>query len=329
MSAGTPGGTVRRAAPVVLLVVAACAVVGAGTTGIGLLVPPFGESAGWMWAIRIAGALAVLAAARILLDQRRRLRSASEGREDPTISAMIVAGGIMSVVFLLALLTSTLDDARDRGNGPPGTSRPSRESAASRGERESGSIQGGLGMGRAGADRRVPGEPETRSQLIEGIDLSIPQRAGKALVLLLVLAAVLLGLASLRRRLAQMERPPPVASLVEEPEPELYDPAAEPEEAGHGPRGLITAAYHRLLAALADAGAPRRLQEAPHEHLNRTLRPLGVDPVPMHRLTDLHVRAQFSERPITEQHVVDAESALEDGLHGLRRVGTTNAPVEP
>lgn len=318
MFAVTPGGTVRRAAPVVVLVVGACAVVAAGATGVGLLVPPLGESAIWMWAIRIAGALAGLAAVRILLDQRRRLRSATQGREDPALSAMIVAGGIMSVVFLLALVTSTLDN-RDRSPGPPGTRPPSRESDSS-GERQSGSIMGGLGLGRGAPDRRVPGEPETRSQQLEGIDLSIPARTGSALLLLLVLAAVLLGLASLRRHLARLERPPPeAAALEEEPEPELYDPTVETITAGRGPRRLVTAAYHRLLAALAEAGAPRRLQEAPHEHLHRALGPLGVNAAPMHRLTDLHVLAQFSERPITDHHVISAEQALEEGLTSLRR----------
>jgi hypothetical protein len=84
------------------------------------------------------------------------------------------------------------------------------------------------------------------------------------------------------------------------------------------PRERIVAAYIRLLEALDAAGAPRLAQEAPHEHLDRVLTPLGVRPEPVHRLADLFVLARFSDHPITEQHRTDAADALRLSLASLR-----------
>ena len=41
-------------------------------------------------------------------------------------------------------------------------------------------------------------------------------------------------------------------------------------------------------------------------------------PQPLHRLTELYVLAQFSGRPITEQHRAAAEDALKVSLADLR-----------
>jgi len=87
---------------------------------------------------------------------------------------------------------------------------------------------------------------------------------------------------------------------------------------GGSPRGQVTAAYHRLLSVLAQAGAPRRPEEAPHEHLSRTLGPLGIRPEPLHALADLYVLAQFSERPVDDGHRRSAAEALEASLADLR-----------
>ncbi len=88
--------------------------------------------------------------------------------------------------------------------------------------------------------------------------------------------------------------------------------------ADRSPRDAISDAYARLLAALADAGAGRRTQEAPHEHLDRVLTPLGVRSEPLHRLAELFVLARFSQHPVTTAHRDDASAALRQALADLR-----------
>lgn len=84
------------------------------------------------------------------------------------------------------------------------------------------------------------------------------------------------------------------------------------------PRTAVIGAYGRLLVALAEAGVPRRPEEGPHEHLWRTLGPLGVRRTPVHRLAELFVRAKFTPRPITEEHRSAAIAALADAVSDLR-----------
>ena len=84
------------------------------------------------------------------------------------------------------------------------------------------------------------------------------------------------------------------------------------------PRTAVIGAYARLLAALDEAGSPRRVEEAPHEHLWRSLGPLGVRRAPVHRLAELFVRARFTPHPITDQHRRDAVAALADAIGDLR-----------
>lgn len=88
--------------------------------------------------------------------------------------------------------------------------------------------------------------------------------------------------------------------------------------ADRSPRDAISDAYARLLAALADAGAGRRSHEAPHEHLDRVLTPLGVRSEPLHRLAELFVLARFSQHPVTAAHRDDAGDALRQALADLR-----------
>lgn len=95
------------------------------------------------------------------------------------------------------------------------------------------------------------------------------------------------------------------------------------------PRDAISDAYARLLAALADAGAARRKHEAPHEHLDRVLNPLGVRSEPLHRLADLFVLARFSQHPVTAAHRDDASGALREALADLREAGGRRARPAP
>jgi Domain of unknown function (DUF4129) len=76
------------------------------------------------------------------------------------------------------------------------------------------------------------------------------------------------------------------------------------------PRKAIIAAYARLLDGLAAAGLPRRPEEAPEEHLARSLSSLPIAPGPFRELTRLFALARFSQHPITEAHRGEALTAL-------------------
>lgn len=112
------------------------------------------------------------------------------------------------------------------------------------------------------------------------------------------------------------------------PQPSPRRPAATVEEglaevlramlADPDPRTAVIGAYARLLAALQEVGFPRRAEEAPHEHLWRSLGPLGVRRAPVHRLAELFVRARFTPHPITDEHRQAAIAALADAVADLR-----------
>ena len=111
--------------------------------------------------------------------------------------------------------------------------------------------------------------------------------------------------------------PPPVRPTSRSVEQGLADVLramlADPD-----PRTAVIGAYARLLAALEEAGFPRRAEEAPHEHLWRSLGPLGVRRPPVHRLAELFVRARFTPHPVTDEHRRAAIAALADAVADLR-----------
>lgn len=127
----------------------------------------------------------------------------------------------------------------------------------------------------------------------------------------------------------------PVGLLDEsEPEPEP-EPEPQPTSVEEGladvlrsmladpdPRTSVIGAYARLLTAVAEAGFPRRAEEGPHEHLWRTLGPLGVRRQPVHRLAELFVRARFTPLPVTEADRQAAIAALADAVADLRLQAT-------
>ena len=88
------------------------------------------------------------------------------------------------------------------------------------------------------------------------------------------------------------------------------------------PRTSVIGAYARLLTALAEAGFPRRDEEGPHEHLWRSLGPLGVRRQPVHQLAELFVRARFTPRPVTDDDRQAAITALADAVGDLRLQAT-------
>lgn len=146
------------------------------------------------------------------------------------------------------------------------------------------------------------------------------QRIARALLLILLVVVVALRARILGRRLWRRREvlPPDEPLAPEDAEAGLEASLGEVARDGGDPRRQITAAYRRLLEALAEAGAPRLPQEAPHEHLHRALGRLGVPPRPLHRLTALYVAAHFSERPMVERHRAAAADALQVSLASLR-----------
>jgi len=151
--------------------------------------------------------------------------------------------------------------------------------------------------------------------------LSLLQRLARSLPLNLLLIVAAVGLFFFmhrhRRRRQGFEAGPVIDQ--EDAEAALMASLVEVLDDDGDPRAQVTAAYHRLLAALAEVGAPRQAQEAPHEHLYRTLGPMGVQPEPLHRLTGLYVIAQFSRRPLSDRHRLAAVEALEVSLSSLGR----------
>jgi hypothetical protein len=85
------------------------------------------------------------------------------------------------------------------------------------------------------------------------------------------------------------------------------------------PRRAVVAAYARLERVLAANGVPRRAAETPDEYLPRVLDGLALDPVAAERLTQLFVRAKFSQHEVDSTMKEDAIGALEQIRDELRR----------
>ena len=201
-------------------------------------------------------------------------------------------------------------------------------------------LGGGFGVGVSaprggGSSPTRLGDAQTAADSDDGRDWSTFQRAGVIALLILLVSIVVICLRILGRgpRHAEGDLLSDEVITAADAEAGLTASLGAVTYEGDDPRGQITAAYHRLLAALAAAGVPRAPYEAPHEHLHRALAPLGVTPDPMHRLTALYVIAQFSEQPITERHRAAAADALERALANLRtardgRPDGTHTPVQ-
>jgi hypothetical protein len=163
----------------------------------------------------------------------------------------------------------------------------------------------------------LPADPEsTTDGLAEGVDA--------VLALLLGAFAVLAFAPPLVRAAERVSSPAPV-DLPPAPAPRRARPMEESLAevlrsmlADPDPRTAVIGAYARLLAALDEVGFPRRAEEAPHEHLWRSLGPLGVRRAPVHRLAELFVRARFTPHPVTVEHRQAAIAALADAVADLR-----------
>jgi hypothetical protein len=152
---------------------------------------------------------------------------------------------------------------------------------------------------------------------------------GNVVLLIALLAIVGTAVLALAGRPGGRPREPPPELDAADAEAGLEASLDEIAADGADPGRQIADAYRRLLAALAAAGAPRQPHEAPHEHLHRALGPLGVHPDPLHRLAELYVAAQFSERPMTVRHRAAAAEALEVSLAGLRAMSERSGEGAP
>ena len=317
---------------VVFLVVAASAVVALGAPGTGVLLPPAALDEGGARALRIAGVVAAVAGLLALRAQRRRLRSDRRHGPDPSGAGLRAAVTIMAVLALLALLRPSVNFEGGEATAPtggmainpdaPGPAPPPSTSAP---------LTEGFTTEEAHDDRLgpvvgpSPARPPGGATAADREAWSLPPQLGSALLiflLILLLASAVVVARVIEGRAGEEAQEPPAEAPIAAADAEAGLLASLEDlsyEGGH-PRRQVIAAYHRLLAALAAAGAPRQPPEAPHEHLDRALGPLGVRPEPMHRLTELYVRAQFSELAITERHRDATVEALEASLEGLRAV---------
>jgi hypothetical protein len=319
-----------------LLVVAVTAVVAVAAAGGGILLPPVDPGAGWTFAIRLAGLAAAASGLAGLAWQRRRMPPSTGRGADPSATALSGAALLMAVLATTAFLAASRlgmapVEFAAATEVPPDTMQqdrrdeaPSAGAGARRPQRSFLPItapgRGGGGRGSRSAALPWFGGADDAGGLREGAGLL--RRAAIVLLALLILGSAIVAARILARPVAEVpEDGPhvlPLTAAVAALEASLADVAYD----GSDPRRRITAAYHRLLRAVAGAGSPRQPQEAPHEHLRRSLEPLGVDPEPMHLLAELYVRAQFGHRPIREEHCTLAAGALEASLRSLRAFQT-------
>jgi hypothetical protein len=160
---------------------------------------------------------------------------------------------------------------------------------------------------RAGGDgdlRGLPGE----GSLAE----APPQQGAGSPAGLLVFGGVLIVTAAIamyvaRRPEVDAEEEPDVSAVIAS-----VDAAIEVLEVGGDPRMTIIAAYTKMEGALAGAGVPRRLHEAPLEYLARSLSRLRVGEPAISRLTRLFEEARFSRHLIDEQMAEEAMGALSE-----------------
>jgi Domain of unknown function (DUF4129) len=316
----------------VLLVMAASAVIAVAATGFGLLVPAADVSGVWLWAVRLLGVAVVAAGVAGLAAQRRKLETLEDRHSDPSAAAVLTAATIMAAVALMAVLAPAADPAVEALPEPDELVAAEEPGGGEGGDRPGmpTTIEGlGQGAVMEGRDQRAL-QPADAGSLDVGLSLDpeVLELLGDILLLVLLVAVAIVVVRMLLGRLGRAPPEPPAQPLVaaEDAEAGLEASLGEVSYDGPDPRRQITAAYHRLLLALAEAGAPRQPHEAPHEHLYRARVPLGVRPEPMHRLTELYVIAQFSEWPVTETHRAAAVDALETAQRSLR--GASAAPAE-
>jgi hypothetical protein len=322
---------------IALVVVAVSALAAIATTGAGVFEPLVALDERWTRAVRIVGAAALVAGVIALLMVRRTPAPSGLRGANPTAEALVRAAAIMALVAMIALLRPSAGarDGAGEGGGmslsggntisrdaPPSTNPPPPPEVApiTEGYSTEGSI-----LEPEEASATPPPAQESEPTAPEPFDWGLLGRLGNLLVWILLAGLVVLALLALTGRVGARNRvheaddldvTAPAASA--DAEKGLLASLEELADAGGDPRLQITAAYGRLLAALAAAGAPRAPHEAPHEHLRRALGPLGVRAEALHEVAALYVVAQFSDHPLGDRHRRRAVDALERSLAELR-----------
>jgi hypothetical protein len=190
-------------------------------------------------------------------------------------------------------------------------------------------------------DAITPNQPSKSPDALAVVDRGVDQLRGLlnalAIAVLagltgLVVAGVVLVLRGARVRRPSHRHPATSGRPALPPDPVQVDEQRALEAFGESidamltdpdPRTGIIGAYARLLEGLGAAGLPKRAEEAPLEHLRRSLETLQVPSAPLERLTELFVHARFSTHPMHEGHRLDALDALRAALGHLdgRRAG--------
>ncbi len=287
-----------------------------GLTARGHLVSPPGEVAPEVlpW-IRVVGAMIVGGAIWRLLILHRIIgpRVRGPGRSVSVGTALITAGLLMASLASVALLTQPSRGEITRPElGPPNPELSGPDGSA---EGQSLTFMGGA----AGMVEADPVEaPELLPQEADpDQEMRGPEALNRALMILILAAMALVIARTWGRRRRGVDEP---ELSPDEAERGLEDSLDVAQQESDDPRAQITLAYVKLQEVLSKAGAVRKPQEAPHEHLYRVLGPLGIPSTPLHQLAALYVLAQFSDLPISAAHQAQASDALAESLAQLRSV---------
>jgi len=308
--------------PLVLLMLAACGIVAISAGGLQLLRPPLDLDGSWTWTVRILGAAATSTGIWLLFFRHSTGPGPGGSGRGSKAESMRNAGLLMALVTILALIVMPPGSPSNpfRRGPPPGGADEAPQAGRGGGAPQSGwpggmGMSGGGGGAGGGVGSSVPSPGISNAQPA----LTLLQRISRVLpIILLILLGFISFVIIFRRRRLRMD-PFSTGPPLDPNDAHLSLLASLEEVAlgGEDPRRQITAAYYRLLSLMAAAGAPREAQEAPHEHLLRTLGPLGVPPEPLHQVAELYVLAQFSLRPVTESHREAAWKGLQASLDSL------------
>jgi len=133
-------------------------------------------------------------------------------------------------------------------------------------------------------------------------------------VVALAAAGALAYYLAARRRANALRVDPDVADTIAD----VLDDMLDDLRAEADPRRAVIAAYARLERVLAAHGFPRRSSETQEEYVGRILDDLEADRRSVRRLTELFLRAKFSQHAVDVGMKEDAIEALEHVRDGLR-----------